>query len=101
MLIQEFDEIPFLDDLDPIEQVLIDDLKDAVESMIRPLHMEEYDDGFIMVKWLLSEQRLICRALEITFGGEVARTDEIFDSTLPVSAGHYWGMRNGRLVPIG
>jgi hypothetical protein len=99
--IDHFGDIPFLEDLDPIEQQLMDDLEEAVGSLIGPLHMEEYEDGFLMVKWLVSEQRLICRVLEITYGGEVARTEEVFDNMLPVHAGNYWGMRDGRLVPIG
>ena len=103
LLIGSLDEVPWYEDMDPVEEILIQDLAEQLAGQLGQPWIAPRGDagGFVLVKWVVSNRSLIRRELHITPAGGVTRIEEVIDSELPVAPGRVWGMRGGRLVPIG
>ncbi len=101
LVVASLDEVPWAEDLDPIEQMLIDDLAEQVGQLIEPLRIVRRENSFVIEKWVVAAAQLIRREVEIAPSGRVDRRDQLIDSELPCPKGEIWGMVGGRLVPIG
>lgn len=101
LLVESFTDIPWLEDLHPAEEALVEGLRDALGQVISPLHFERTEDGFLVVKWILVQQEILCRVLEVSLAGRVTRLDDVYDTDLPVPTGEVWAVAKGRVVPTG
>jgi len=101
LLIHSLDEIPWFEELDPVEEMLIEDLGEQVGHLMGPLKVRAEGTGFVVEKWLLIACQLIYRELHVSADGHVERRDKVVDTELPCPKGEMWGMVDGRLVPTG
>ena len=102
LIIEDFDDIPFLPDMGAVEEVLVDDLRDMLGSHITAPAMQLGGDGWLLTKWLVASGALIRRELTVDSKAHVGRSDTVYDSELPVPLGRFWGAdETGRLVPTG
>lgn len=101
LLIQSFDDIPFSDGLLEVEQHMVDALREMLGEHIEGLRVDPTDGGFTLTSWLVTRCQLIRRELGVQITGHLSRTDQVYDSELPVPEGRFWAMVGGRLVPVG
>lgn len=101
LVIESFDEIPFYKELGDSEQRVIDELRSRFATRIRPEDRTHTDRGWVFHSWLIAMSGLIERTLIVPPDGKLLRNDTMHATHMPVPFGNHWGMRNGRLVPIG
>ena len=101
LLLNSLDEIPWQADLDEVDRVVVETLQEEVAQHVAPPRAELQDGIWQMHKWVLTASKLLHRQLRVTPAGQVSRHDELVDQELPVPPGQYWGMVDGRLVPVG
>ena len=98
--IERFEDLPLLADMHPAERALMDQLRDSLgEAICAPLY-EETPHGYLLVRWILVDRELLCRVLEVTSDGRVHRTDEVYDTDLPVPTGQVWGLGDEGPTPL-
>jgi hypothetical protein len=101
LAIASFDEIPFVAQPDERRQQTIDDLRARFAARIHAEERARTDEGWTFHSWLVASSSLIERTLIVPPDGAMVRRDTVHAAHLPVPYGTHWGMRNGRLVPIG
>lgn len=99
--IASMSEVPLNEDLDVVDQALMEDLVETLADAVGPPRVTEEGPAFEMVKWLVTNQKLIRRRLRVEPTGQLLREDEVFDDMLPCPVGRVWGLVNGRYVPVG
>ncbi len=101
LLLGSLDDVPWHDDLDEVDQMVVESLRETVAADIALPRAERQGNVWVVVKWVLTAARLYRRTLMVYQDGQVARHDELLDQELPVPPGQHWGMVDGRLVPVG
>jgi hypothetical protein len=99
--ISSFDEIPFHQELDDKEQRTVDDLRARFADRIRPEDRSRTAQGWEFHSWVVAVSSLIERTLIVPPDGKLIRRDTKHAMYLPIPYGNHWGIRDGRLVPIG
>lgn len=100
-VIESFDEVPFYGQLKDDEQRVVDDLRARFADRIRPETRHHTARGWEFQSWLVAMSSLIERTLIVPLDGKLLRHDTMHAMYLPIPYGNHWGIRNGRLVPIG
>jgi hypothetical protein len=80
--IEAFDTIPWRSELAGEERAQIEDLRAA--SRIEPMHVEQQADAWLIRRWVIAQQRLICRLVTVLPTGEVRREDAVVGENIPV-----------------
>jgi hypothetical protein len=99
--IETFGEIPFYAPRKDAEQRVVDDLRARFEERIGPETRTRTAGGWQFQSWLIAVSSLIERTILVPPDGKLVRTDTMHASYLPIPYGNHWGLRDGRLVPIG
>jgi hypothetical protein len=81
--VDAFDSIPWRRELASEEQAQIEDLRAA--SRVEPMHVEQQADAWLIRRWVIAQQRLICRLLTVLPTGEVRREDAVVGENIPVA----------------
>jgi hypothetical protein len=99
--LREFDDLPFYERTTPELRARIASARSAFGERILERTSKLASDGWHFRYWLVDACRLIERELIVAPTGELQRIDVVHIEDLPVFRGKVWGIRNGRLRPIG
>jgi hypothetical protein len=100
MTLDSFAEMPWRKRLSDEQRARIESLAPLADQ-ITPPETHDTGNGWRITKWVVCERKLIFRVLDVGRRGELARTDIVRETDLPVFPGNLWKSINGKLVPIG
>ncbi|MEO8704246.1 MAG: hypothetical protein ABI867_29605 [Kofleriaceae bacterium] len=80
--VDAFDSIPWRRELASEDRAQIEDVRAA--SRVEPMHVGPQADAWLIRRWVIAQQRLICRLLTVLPTGEVRREDAVVGENLPV-----------------
>jgi len=80
-IVGRFEEIRWRNDLTAADRAYIEELRSA--SRVEPEVVEELADRTIVRRWVVAQQRLICRVLTVWPTGAVQREDAVVGEAIP------------------
>jgi hypothetical protein len=101
MTLSRFDDLPWRKRLTGAQVTRIEALRETYSTAIGPPQTTELLGGWTVEKWVVCDCMLIRRTLQLGDLGQLARTDDIRETKLPVYPGNWWKLIDGKLVPIG
>lgn len=94
LIVETFDKIPWRAKLTDEERAYIEELRTA--SRVEPQVVEQLADRFVVRRWIVAHQKLICRVLTLWPTGVVQREDAVIGEAIPTHVGKLWAYNSDR-----
>lgn len=101
LALSSVDDIPWWESLDDAQQAEVDEVKRTFGSKIQPMALYMAFPRYGLRRWVLVGQTLVERVLTVSMAGQFTRAETVHRRGLPVPPGRIWGLKGGRLVPMG
>jgi hypothetical protein len=99
--IASVDDIPWQAHLDDDARQRIAEVRARWGTAIGPEQRQHDRAGWHIRGWWITTRQLIERELIVEPSGQLRRIDQVHEEYLPVPAGRYWKLVNGRVIPVG